>query len=67
MLFGKSCAIFSQILTDDCLTFLDWFLLHVQSLIEFSEETKKGKREPGTVVISAAELAALRAEAAKKK
>ena len=67
MLFGKSCAIFSQILTDDCLTFLDWFLLHVQSLIEFSEETKKGKREPGPVVISAAELAALRAEAAKKK
>jgi hypothetical protein len=39
----------------------------MQSLIEFSEETKKGRKEPGTVTISAAELAKLRAEAAKKK
>lgn len=38
-----------------------------QSLIEYSEETKKGKKDFGTVTISAAELAALRAEAAKKK
>uniref|UniRef100_UPI0032B08E4C CCPII-S n=1 Tax=Chroomonas placoidea TaxID=173977 RepID=UPI0032B08E4C len=37
-----------------------------KSLIEYSEETKKGMREPGTVSISAKELAALRAEAAKK-
>jgi hypothetical protein len=38
-----------------------------KSLIEYSEETKKGKKDFGTVTISAAELAALRAEAAKKK
>ena len=41
--------------------------LSSQSLIEYSEETKKGKKDFGTVTISAAELAALRAEAAKKK
>jgi hypothetical protein len=38
-----------------------------KSLIEYSEETKKGKKDFGTVTISAAELKALRAEAAKKK
>jgi len=38
-----------------------------KSLIEYSEETKKGKKDFGTVSISAKELAALRAEAAKKK
>jgi len=38
-----------------------------KSLIEYSEETKKGVRDFGTVTISAAELAALRADAAKAK
>mmetsp|Transcript_17317 Transcript_17317/g.43608 ORF Transcript_17317/g.43608 Transcript_17317/m.43608 type:complete len:282 (-) Transcript_17317:463-1308(-) len=38
-----------------------------KSLIEYSEETKKGQKDFGTVTISADELAALRAEAAKKK
>jgi hypothetical protein len=38
-----------------------------KSLIEYSEETKKGQKDFGTVTISAAELAALRAEAAKQK
>eukprot|EP00283_Hemiselmis_rufescens_P027152 CAMPEP_0173468780 /NCGR_PEP_ID=MMETSP1357-20121228/77024_1 /TAXON_ID=77926 /ORGANISM="Hemiselmis rufescens, Strain PCC563" /LENGTH=373 /DNA_ID=CAMNT_0014437003 /DNA_START=18 /DNA_END=1139 /DNA_ORIENTATION=+ len=37
-----------------------------KSLLEYSEETKKGKKDFGTVTISASELAALRAEAAKK-
>merc|ERR1711966_195682 len=37
-----------------------------RSLIEYSEQTRKGKRESGTVTISSEELAKLRAEAAKK-
>ncbi len=38
-----------------------------KSLLEFSEETRKGKRDTGTVAISIAELQQLRAEAAKRK
>uniref|UniRef100_A0A7S0EIG5 Uncharacterized protein n=1 Tax=Hanusia phi TaxID=3032 RepID=A0A7S0EIG5_9CRYP len=38
-----------------------------KSLIEFSEETRKGKKQAGTVTISAEELQRLRAEAAKMK
>jgi hypothetical protein len=36
------------------------------SLIEYSEQTRKGKKQLGTVTISTEELAKLRAEAAKK-
>lgn len=39
----------------------------LQSLIQYSEETKKGQKDFGTVSISAEELKALRAEAAKSK
>ncbi len=39
----------------------------MQSLIEYSEQTRKGTRDAGTVPISTAELAKLRAEAAKKR
>ena len=40
-----------------------------QSLIEFAEVTKKGKGKssPGTISISASELAALKAAAAGRK
>jgi len=38
-----------------------------KSLLEFSEETRKGKRDSGTVAISVEELQALRAQAAMRK
>ena len=38
-----------------------------KSLLEYSEETRKGKRDTGTVAISVEELQKLRAEAAKRK
>jgi hypothetical protein len=38
-----------------------------KSLLEYSEETRKGKRDTGTVAISIEELQKLRAEAARKK
>jgi hypothetical protein len=38
-----------------------------KSLLEYSEETRKGKRDTGTVAISVEELQTLRAEAAKRK
>ena len=38
-----------------------------KSLLEYSEETRKGKRDTGTVAISVEELQKLRAEAARKK
>lgn len=38
-----------------------------KSLLEYSEETRKGKRDSGTVAISVEELQKLRAEAAKRK
>ena len=38
-----------------------------KSLLEYSEETRKGKRDTGTVAISVEELQKLRAEAAKAR
>jgi hypothetical protein len=38
-----------------------------KSLLEYSEETRKGKRDSGTVAISVEELQKLRAEAAKAR